>query len=101
ILTIMGLEVKTPETAKLTGIIPLLPFFFSYIVSFLFVGVAWFNPHYIFFFSLRISKKVYLINNLWPFIIFFMSVATGLVGEVSQSSWPGVRYLVVFLFLFC
>lgn len=36
ILTIMILEFKTPETAKWEGIITQLPYFFAYVVSFLF-----------------------------------------------------------------
>ena len=74
ILTIMVLEFKTPETAKWTGIIHQLPYFFAYIVSFLFVGVAWYNHHYMFALALRISKKVYWINNLW---LFSMSLLPG------------------------
>ena len=57
ILTIMVLEFKTPETAKWTGIIHQLPYFFAYIVSFLFVGVAWYNHHYMFALALRILDR--------------------------------------------
>ncbi|MFT9353950.1 MAG: TMEM175 family protein, partial [Lacticaseibacillus paracasei] len=56
ILTIMVLEFKTPETAKWTGIIHQLPYFFAYIVSFLFVGVAWYNHHYMFALALRMTN---------------------------------------------
>lgn len=90
ILTIMVLEFKTPETAKWTGIIHQLPYFFAYIVSFLFVGVAWYNHHYMFALALRISKKVYWINNLWLFSMSLLPVATGWVGKFPQATGPSI-----------
>ena len=98
ILTIMVLEFKTPETAKWTGIIHQLPYFFAYIVSFLFVGVAWYNHHYMFALALRISKKVYWINNLWLFSMSLLPVATGWVGKFPQATGPEYLYLFVFIF---
>ena len=89
ILTIMVLEFKTPETAKWTGIIHQLPYFFAYIVSFLFVGVAWYNHHYMFALALRISKKVYWIT----------ACRNWLGREVSTSYWTGVSIFVCLHFL--
>lgn len=43
ILTIMVLEFKTPETAQWEEITKQIPYFFAYIVSFVFIGVAWYN----------------------------------------------------------
>lgn len=98
ILTIMVLEFKTPETAKWEGIIRQLPYFFAYIVSFLFVGVAWYNHHYMFTLSIRISKKVYWVNNVWLFSMSLLPVATGWVGEFPKYSGPEYLYLFVFVF---
>lgn len=98
ILTIMILEFKTPETAKWEGIITQLPYFFAYVISFLFVGVAWYNHHYMFALAIRISKKVYWVNNLWLFSMSLLPVATGWVGKFSQYSGPEYLYLFVFVF---
>lgn len=98
ILTIMVLEFKTPETAQWEEIIKQLPYFFAYIVSFLFVGVAWYNHHYMFALAIRISKKVYWVNNLWLFSMSLLPVATGWVGKFPQYSGPEYLYLFVFIF---
>lgn len=98
ILTIMILEFKTPETPDWEGIIEQLPYFFSYIVSFVFIGVAWYNHHYMFSLADRISKKVYWVNNLWLFSMSLLPVATSWVGKFPKSPSPEYLYLFVFTF---
>ncbi|KRN94771.1 hypothetical protein IV81_GL001048 [Pediococcus stilesii] len=57
IMTIMILEFKTPETDRWSGIIAEVPYLFAYIVSFIFIAVAWYNHHYMFSIAKRITKK--------------------------------------------
>ena len=98
ILTIMILEFKTPETPDWEGIFEQLPYFFAYIVSFVFIGVAWYNHHYMFSLAVRISKKVYWVNNLWLFSMSLIPVATSWVGKFPKSPSPEYLYLFVFTF---
>lgn len=98
ILTIMVLEFKTPESARWEEIIKQIPYFFAYIVSFIFIGVAWYNHHYMFTLANRISKKVYWVNNLWLFSMSLLPVATGWVGKFPQYSGPEYLYLIIFTF---
>lgn len=96
ILTIMVLEFKIPENAEWEGIIKQIPYFFAYIVSFVFIGVAWYNHHYMFTLASRISKKVYWINNLWLFSMSLLPIATGWVGKFPQ--YASSEYLYLFIF---
>lgn len=88
ILTIIVLEFKTPETAQWEEITRQIPYFFAYIVSFIFIGVAWYNNHYMFILAKRITKKVYWINNLWLFSMSLLPIATGWVRKFHKMLIP-------------
>ena len=47
IITIMVLEMKSPQGTGLTALQPLLPVFFSYVLSFVYVGIYWNNHHHL------------------------------------------------------
>ena len=44
IITIMVLELKAPHGTSLAALLPLIPVFFSYVLSFIYVGIYW-NKH--------------------------------------------------------
>jgi hypothetical protein len=46
IITIMVLELKVPHGEDLSVLQPLLPVFFSYILSFVYFGIYWNNHHH-------------------------------------------------------
>jgi uncharacterized membrane protein len=46
IITIMVLELKIPHSAEFSALIPILPVFFSYVLSFIFLGIYWNNHHH-------------------------------------------------------
>ena len=48
IITIMVLELAQPHGAELSDLLPLVPVFFSYILSFIYVGIYWNNHHHTF-----------------------------------------------------
>src|SRR6202171_2555171 len=47
IITIMVLEMKSPQGTGLAALQPLLPVFFSYVLSFVYVGIYWNNHHHL------------------------------------------------------
>ena len=47
IITIMVLEMKAPEETTLAALIPIVPIFMSYLVSFIYVGTYWNNHHHL------------------------------------------------------
>jgi uncharacterized membrane protein len=48
IITIMVLEMKSPHGTSLDALMPLIPVFFSYVLSFIYVGIYWTNHHHLF-----------------------------------------------------
>ncbi len=48
IITIMVLELKVPHGEDLASVVPLLPVFLSYVLSFIYVGIYWNNHHHMF-----------------------------------------------------
>ena len=46
IITIMVLEMTVPHEADLAALLPLVPVFLSYVLSFVFVGIYWNNHHH-------------------------------------------------------
>ncbi|MCZ9311549.1 TMEM175 family protein [Weissella koreensis] len=97
IATIMVLEFKTPETYQLSGIIEELPYLFSYATSFFFILVAWYNHHYMFSITQRITKKVYWVNNFWLFSMSLIPVSTAWVGRYINHTVPELFYFFIFL----
>ncbi|WP_300601066.1 TMEM175 family protein [Niabella sp.] len=61
IITIMVLELKVPEAAEaqnLKALIPLIPTFLSYVLSFIYVGIYWNNHHHMFHMVDKINGRV-------------------------------------------
>ena len=46
IITIMVLELKAPHGSNLQALLPIVPVFLSYVLSFTFVGIYWNNHHH-------------------------------------------------------
>lgn len=96
VLTIMILEFKTPESAKLSAIILQIPYMISYAVGWLFIGIAWYNHHYMFSKTKVITRKVFWTNNFWMFTTSFIPVATAWVGRDLNAQGPEIFYTIVY-----
>jgi uncharacterized membrane protein len=97
IITIMVLEMKVPHGDTPEDLIPLLPVFISYILSFIYLGIYWNNHHHLMHIVHKVSGTV-----LWSNIhlLFWLSVvpfATAWMGENHFSKWPVVLYGLVLL----
>lgn len=97
ILTIMILEFKTPESFELSAILDQIPYLISYAIGYLFIGVAWYNHHYMFSKTRWITQNVYWANNIWMFTTSFIPVATAWVGRGLNEQGPEIFYFIVFL----
>ena len=98
LITIMVLELKVPRTADLAALLPLIPVFLSYVLSFLFLGIYWSNHHHL----LQAIKHVDG-RSLWAnlHLLFWLSLipfVTGWMGENNFAAWPVAGYGVVLLF---
>ncbi len=81
IITIMVLELKVPEGRDLAMLVPLLPVFLSYVLSFVNVGLYWNNHHHMFHAVRHVGGWVLWANLHLLFWLSLMPFATGLMGE--------------------
>lgn len=98
IMTIMILEFKTPTSPAWQAILEDVPYLFAYVVSFLFIGVAWYNHHYMFALAKHLSKRTYWVNNLWLLTMSLLPVATAWTGRFLDHRAPEYFYLAIFFF---
>ena len=81
IITIMVLELKVPHGHDLDALLPLLPIFFSYVLSFANVGIYWNNHHHMFQAVKHVGGWVLWANLHLLFWLSLMPFATGFMGE--------------------
>ena len=97
IITIMVLEMKVPHGASPADLLPLLPVFLSYELSFVYVGIYWGNHHHLFHLVKHVDGRVLWANNHLLFWLSLIPFVTGWMGEMHFQSLPTACYGVVFL----
>ncbi|MFO1351119.1 MAG: TMEM175 family protein [Gammaproteobacteria bacterium] len=97
IITIMVLEMKVPHGDDLGTLVPLLPVFLSYVLSFLYVGIYWNNHHHMLHMARRVNGAVLWANLNLLFWLSLFPFATGWVGENHFAPVPTALYGVVLL----
>ena len=58
IITIMVLEMKVPHGDTLETLVPVLPVFMSYVLSFIYIGIYWNNHHHMLHTSTRVTEGI-------------------------------------------
>ena len=81
IITIMVLELKVPHGADLAALKPLVPVFFSYVLSFVYVGIYWNNHHHMLNASTMVDGRVLWANLHLLFWLSLVPFSTGWMGE--------------------
>jgi uncharacterized membrane protein len=97
IITIMVLEIKVPHGADLATLTPLIPRFFSYALSFVYLGIYWNNHHHMLHTVRTVSAGI-LWSNLH--LLYWMSlipVSTAWMGENHFAPIPTAVYGAVLL----
>lgn len=97
IVTIMVLELKVPEGAEWNALIPLLPKFLSYILSFMMILIYWNNHHHVFQTVEKVNGKILLANGLLLFFLSLIPFATAWMGENHFQSKPVILMGIIFL----
>jgi uncharacterized membrane protein len=97
IITIMVLELRAPHEPGLQALVPLLPLFGSYVLSFIYLGIYWNNHHHMFQVTERVDGSV-----LWAnlHLLFWLSVVpftTAWMGENHFAATPTAVYGVTLL----
>jgi uncharacterized membrane protein len=97
IITIMVLELKVPHGDRLQDLIPLLPVFLSYVLSFLYVGIYWNNHHHMLQASTAVTGGMLWANLHLLFWLSLFPFATGWMGQNRFTAAPTVLYGLVLL----
>ena len=97
IITIMVLELEAPHGATFADILPLLPVFLSYILSFLYVGIYWNNHHHMLHTVHTVSGPILWANLHLLFWLSLIPFATAWVGVNNFAALPTAAYGVVLL----
>ena len=97
IITIMVLELKVPHTDELSGLKPLLPVFFSYVLSFIYVGIYWNNHHHMLQSTRAVNGSILWANLHLLFWLSLFPFTTGWMGENHFAATPTAVYGIVLL----
>jgi len=97
IITIMVLEMKVPHGESLKALIPLIPVFLSYVLSFVYVGIYWNNHHHMLHATNRVTGAMLWANLHLLFWISLFPFATGWMGENHFAAAPSALYGAVLL----
>jgi uncharacterized membrane protein len=92
IITIMVLEMKVPHGDSIESLIPLLPVFLSYVLSFIYVGIYWNNHHHMMQVVKSVNGAILWANLHLLFWLSLIPFVTGWMGENHFTKWPVMFY---------
>ena len=97
IITIMVLELKVPHGDGLQDVVPLVPVFLSYVLSFVYVAIYWNNHHHMLHACTTVNGTVLWANMHLLFWLSLFPFASGWMGENHFAAVPTALYSVVLL----
>lgn len=97
IITIMVLELKVPHGDDLAALRPLIPVFFSYVLSFVFVAIYWNNHHHLVQAIRNVNGRILWANLHLLFWLSLIPFATAWMGENHFAALPVALYGTVLL----
>jgi uncharacterized membrane protein len=97
IITIMVLELKVPHGADFAALLPMIPLFLGYVLSFLYVGIYWNNHHHMLHACKQVSGSILWANLNLLFWLSMFPVVTDWVGDNPTASAPSACYGVVLM----
>ena len=92
VITIMVLELKVPHGTELRDVLPLLPVFLAYALSFIYVGIYWNNHHHLFQAVNKVNGTILWANLFLLFCLSMLPFATGWMGENHLDELPVFFY---------
>lgn len=92
IITIMVLAMDTPDEVTLKALLPVVPVFVSYLLSYIYVGIYWINHHHIMQVTIRINGTILWANLHLLFWLSLIPFTTNWIGKNHLSSVPVAFY---------
>jgi len=97
LITIMVLELKTPEGHDWAAMDFLSSKFCAYVLSFIFLGIYWSNHHHLFHVTERVTGGILWANLHLLFWLSLVPFTTAWIGETHVSPVPTAVYGIVLL----
>jgi uncharacterized membrane protein len=98
LITIMVLDLKVPQGADVSALLPLLPVFLSYALSFVFLGIYWNNHHHLLQAVKHVDGRVLWANLHLLFWLSLIPFVTSWMGASQFATWPVFFYGVAQFF---
>jgi uncharacterized membrane protein len=92
LITIMVLELRVPEGADWSALRELAPTFWSYVLSFIFLGIYWNNHHHLWQVAHRVNGQILWANLHLLFWLSLVPFVTGWMGENDFARLPVALY---------
>ena len=92
IITIMVLELQVPHGESLRTLMPLVPAFMTYVLSFVYIGIYWNNHHHMLHTVTRVTGGILWANLHLLFWLSLFPFVTGWMGENHFASVPSALY---------
>ena len=92
IITIMVLELRPPEGATPHDLLPILPKFLGYTLSFVFVGIYWNSHHHMLAVVRHVNGAVLWYNMLLLFTLSLVPFTTSWMSEHHAEAFPVALY---------
>ncbi len=92
LITIMVLELKVPEGAQFRSLIPVIPLFLNYALSFVYLGIYWNNHHHLLHACNRVTGAILWANLHLLFWLSLIPVTTAWMSEHHNDTAPSVLY---------
>jgi uncharacterized membrane protein len=92
IITIMVLELKTPQGHDLAALVEDWPVFLAYVLSFVYVAIYWNNHHHYFHLVQRVDGALLWANLHLLFWLSLVPFATAWMGESGFAPVPVALY---------
>jgi uncharacterized membrane protein len=97
IITIMVLELHVPHGDSISAMIPVLPAFLSYLLSFVYIGIYWNNHHHMIYLVEKINGAVLWANLNLLFWLSLIPFVTSWMGENHFAKWPVALYGILLI----
>jgi TMEM175 potassium channel family protein len=97
IITIMVLELRPPHGVHLSALVPLVPVFSSYVLSFVYLAIYWNNHHHMLHVTREVSGGILWANLHLLFWLSLVPFVTAWMGENDFANATTAVYGVVLL----